>query len=645
MDRQRLLCICNALKSLPVSELGILQNMKSSEGVFLLPNGAETASDQQHIVQLLIQSDEQAWAQLIGDVIKPSLYSRRHHIKELLDRHGVSLESVVSQLYLKLTRNEAAVLRNFRHECRLSSYLYMHVLDAAQSEIRKEQQGRCPPFLQTPIEAAKTEGCSLEEYLDCAEQLRAASTLLLELQKQHPLYYCVLCLRILFNKTSKETAVLLHKSVNSIDQILHRAQATLRRYRAAAVQDNTKNFIYSNNTLKHREMMEPKIKWKRRNNEEIRICMLMITHSCNLNCTYCYEAFKSAKKMDLELAKSIILNEVEYVKQHKDIKGLEIDFMGGEPLTNFPLIKELVEWAENEIVRVPFLFFITSNGTLFDDERKAWFREHRDTIVVGVSYDGTTEMQRKNRKTQDNQIDMEFFHETWPFQEFHMTISQDSLPHLAEGILEIQKKGYAVNAALAQGVEWNDEDASLYDEQLQLLEKAYLNDLSLPPINLLSNVINVKSSAEVLTETQGRFCGTGSGMITYDTDGKIYGCHMFSPIVLGRRAKELDPENPPCQGAFEDSYCAACVLKLNCPTCAGFNYRYRGDISKRDHRWCKMVYVQLKRACEFQIKAIATHLNSLGEYDAGLAEQALKAYPILSADCLTEQKGPYLYTK
>lgn len=620
----------------PVSEL-LFQQRKGQT--------ADMVSAQHSMVQSLIQSDEEAWKKIIGDVIKPSLFSSRHHLKALMSRHGVSPESVVSLLYLKLLRNDAAVLRNFRHECRLSSYLYMHVLDAAQCEIRKEQQGRCPSFLQTPIEEVETEGCSLEERLDYAEDLRTASTLLLKLQKKHPLYYCVLCLRILFNKTSKETAALLHKSVNCIDQTLHRAQAALRRYRAATAQDNTENCTYSNNKPNQQKKMEPKIQWKRRNNEEIRICMLMITHSCNLNCTYCYEAFKSSKKMDMQLAKSIILKEVEYVKQHKDIKGLEIDFMGGEPLTNFPLIKGLVEWAESELIEVPFLFFITSNGTLFDDERKAWFRKHRDTIVVGVSYDGTTEMQRKNRKTHENQIDMDFFHETWPFQEFHMTISQDSLPHLAEGILEIQKKGYAVNAALAQGVEWNDEDARLYDEQLQLLEKAYLNDLSLPPINLLSNVINVKSSAEVLTTTQERFCGTGSGMITYDTDGKIYGCHMFSPIVLGSLAKELDPENPPCQGAFEDSYCAACVLKLNCPTCAGFNYRYRGDISKRDHRWCKMVYVQLKRACEFQIKAIATHLNRLGEYDAGLAEQALKAYPILSADCLTVQKGPYLYTE
>lgn len=597
------------------------------------------------LIEALCQSDETTWKKLIQEVIRPSLRTHRFHIKSQMEQYGIEPDSVISALYIKLSQNNFAVLRDFRHESKLSTYLYMRILDAAQQEIRKQTKGSKLAISESAFQEEGAPGYATLDMINNREELQLTRSLLLKLQQRHPLYYCVLCLRVLFNKTSYETAALLHKSVNNIDQILRRAQATLRRYRAAAILGNTMNFIYSNHTPKHRKNMQPKIQWKRRNNEEIRICMLMITHSCNLNCTYCYEEFKSAKKMDIELAKSIILKEVEYVKRHKNIKGLEIDFMGGEPLTNFPLIKGLVEWAESELVEVPFLFFITSNGTLFDDERKAWFREHRDTIVVGVSYDGTTEMQRKNRKTQDNQIDMDFFHETWPFQEFHMTISQDSLPHLAEGILEIQKKGYAVNAALAQGVEWNDKDASLYDEQLQLLEKAYLNDLSLPPINLLSNVINVKSSAEVLTTTQERFCGTGSGMITYDTDGKIYGCHMFSPIVLGSRAKELDPENPPCQGAFEDSYCAACVLKLNCPTCAGFNYRYRGDISKRDHRWCKMVYVQLKRACEFQIKAIATHLNSLGEYDASLAEQALKAYPILSADYLTMQKGPYLYTE
>lgn len=595
------------------------------------------------LIEALCKSDEIAWNKLIQEIIRPSLYSHRFQIKSQMEQYGIEPDSVISALYLKLTQNDSAILRNFRHESKLSTYLYMHILDTAQQEIRKQSKGSQRTSSEDELQLEAAQGYTPLEAVINGEHLQVTRDILLKLQRQHPLYYCVLCLRIMLNKTSKETAKLLHRNVNNIDQLLHRAQTTMRRYRTKAAQDKQKEIPYTNNQVTMNKIMKPKIQWTRKPDEQIRVCMLMITHSCNLNCTYCYEEFKSAKKMDFELAKSIILKEVEYVKRNKNLKGLEIDLMGGEPLTNFPLIKELVEWAESGSIDVPFLFFITSNGTLFDDERKEWFREHRDTIVVGVSYDGTPEMQRKNRNTHDDQIDMEFFYKTWPFQEFHMTISQDTLPHLAEGILEIQRKGYKITASLAQGVDWSEYDAGIYDEQLQLLAEAYLNDISLPPVNILGTPISVLTSAEVQLRTQERFCGTGSGMITYDTDGKAYGCHMFSPIVLGHRALELNRESSPCAGAFEDSYCKACVLKLNCPTCAGFNYRYRGDVSKRDHRWCKMIYVQMKRACEFQIKAIANHLNDLGDYDASLAEQALKAYPILHAEDLAEQKGPYLY--
>ena len=225
-----------------------------------------------------------------------------------------------------------------------------------------------------------------------------------------------------------------------------------------------------------------------------RTCMLMITHACNLNCTYCYEKHKSNKAMSFDLAKKLILKECQVVQTSPLFHELEIDLMGGEPMMNFDLIKQLVEWTANNPLPVPWIFFITTNGTLFDDERKKWFRKYKHLITLGASYDGTPEMQKKNRDTDKSSIDMGFFHETWPGQGFHMTISQETLPHLAEGILELQRKGYHLEAALAQGINWNDKDSEVYLEQLQILSEAYLKEPELQPINLLSRVLNIMSS-------------------------------------------------------------------------------------------------------------------------------------------------------
>ena len=226
--------------------------------------------------------------------------------------------------------------------------------------------------------------------------------------------------------------------------------------------------------------------WERPVHSGRRTCMLMITHTCNLNCTYCYEKYKSNKVMQFELAKKLILKECKVVQEDPRFRELEIDLMGGEPMMNFTLIRQLVEWAEMEPLSVPYVFFMVTNGTLFDEERKDWFRQHKNRIVVGASFDGTFEMQEENRKTLEGSVDMDFFQTTWPEQGFHMTISQETLPHLAEGVLEMQRKGYLLEASLAQGIEWTDRDAQIYLEQLYILSDAYLHAPELCPINLLT---------------------------------------------------------------------------------------------------------------------------------------------------------------
>lgn len=374
--------------------------------------------------------------------------------------------------------------------------------------------------------------------------------------------------------------------------------------------------------------MEAEI-WERSPSTGRRTCMLMITHACNLNCSYCYEKYKSDREMSFELAKELILKECRVVQEDDRFHELEIDLMGGEPMMNFPLIKQLVEWTDKNPLPVPWLFFITTNATLFDEDKKKWFQKYKHLIIVGASYDGTPEMQRKNRATPRNSIDMEFFHETWPTQGFHMTISQETLPYLSEGVLEMQRKGYRLEAALAQGVEWSENDAEVYLEQLRILSNAYLEDSKLKPINLLTNALNILPSNQVTNLKQGKWCGSGIHMITYDVDGKAYGCHLFTSVVLGKEAKERDKFQWDCSEATEDPYCQSCILKQTCPTCAGFNYQFRRNVARRDHRWCKMVLAEKLAACEFQIKILAQCRESLNEVDASYAKGALVAYNIL----------------
>lgn len=372
-----------------------------------------------------------------------------------------------------------------------------------------------------------------------------------------------------------------------------------------------------------------------------RTCMLMITHACNLNCSYCYESHKDDSRMDIGLAKEIILREAKFVSESKDFDEMEIDFMGGEPFMNYPLIKDVVEWLEQGAIDVPWICFITTNGTLLTDEIKSWLRNHKKTLHLGISYDGDNGMQSTNRGTDRYRLDLDFFRELWPDQPFHMTVSKETLPVLAEGILDIQKKGYKVEASLAEGIDWTIDDAVLYRKQLCTLKDAYLKDTTLVPINLLSRFIDV-FDLPAETRVQEKWCGTGKYMATYDVDGQKYGCHMFTSLVLGKdKAVLSDSVEWDSRESTADSYCKACVLRTFCPTCPGFNYKYRGHIAVRDKRRCPMFLANAMTACEFQVERIAM-IGKLDMTDAQYGQAAINAYKALQDMDLVNTKSPYI---
>lgn len=370
-----------------------------------------------------------------------------------------------------------------------------------------------------------------------------------------------------------------------------------------------------------------------------RTCMLMVTHACNLNCSYCYETHKRNAYMDVNLAKEIILREAQFVKESNQFDELEIDFMGGEPFMNFPLIKGIVEWLEMGVIDVPWICFATTNATLLTNEIKNWLREHKNTINLGASYDGTSKMQSANRATDKYNLDLAFFHELWPHQPLHMTISKETLPMLAEGVLDIQKKGYTVEAALAEGIDWTMDDALMYREQLCILKDAYLKNTALTPFNRLSRYVNVFNLL-AKEKVQEKWCGTGKYIATYDIDGKIYGCHMFTPLVCGNKALLADAVEWDSPESNADDYCKICVLKSFCPTCPGFNYKYRGHIAIRDKRWCPVILAEALTACEFQVELLAS-MDKLDEKDAQHGKAALEAYKVLKNLDIEKSQSPY----
>ena len=99
--------------------------------------------------------------------------------------------------------------------------------------------------------------------------------------------------------------------------------------------------------------------------------VMNLTNQCNLSCQYCYEFGEDKvatpegkpKFMDFETARA----SVDYLFSNPaGRRGVHITFFGGETLMNFPLLKQVVDYAERKPAEMGRYidFSLTTNATL-----------------------------------------------------------------------------------------------------------------------------------------------------------------------------------------------------------------------------------------------------------------------------------------
>jgi len=187
--------------------------------------------DDSLFVSKLIAFDDEAWEYLISEIVTPLAKSNKLGIASIFRRHSMPLESIISEIFLNLTNNDCAVLRNFRYECSFRTYMYLRVYAAAQAVIRKKT-GNIPLVLSD-----LTEGTALIECDDASsssttdEHVNQANQLLERLWKENPAYALVLLMRHDLKLPSRDVGLLMGKTQANIDQLLHRAQKRMSDYR------------------------------------------------------------------------------------------------------------------------------------------------------------------------------------------------------------------------------------------------------------------------------------------------------------------------------------------------------------------------------------------------------------------------------
>ena len=333
--------------------------------------------------------------------------------------------------------------------------------------------------------------------------------------------------------------------------------------------------------------------------ERTKLITLLLTRECNLRCSYCYVKSYTGGTMSLKTAQDIISQVFE--KAAGSFGRVEFAFLGGEPLCAFHRLREICEWTWGREWPLPYVFSASTNGTLCTDEIRRWMAEHNRLFFPSLSYDGLICAQDVNRCGSGSQIDLDFFHQYWPDVPVKMTITEESVRYLFQNIQLLNERGIQVNDTFADGVPpWKESSLRILDQQLQMLCDEQLKRPQPHPSDLLSIDLT-----KILSDGKRSLfaCDAGRTRITYDWDGKEYGCHLLSPLVLSSWQMDVLPSALFGERPLQDP-CSGCELDMLCPSCEGNSYRLNQSCWLREDKTCRLFRHQLYFACEFQMKRL-----------------------------------------
>ena len=155
-----------------------------------------------------------------------------------------------------------------------------------------------------------------------------------------------------------------------------------------------KGFIYDTN----KEIFVDNISLKLRKTKEYLLTptilhIFVVSKNCNLNCIYC-QAGNLNQNIDYKMSKEVAKKSVDIALESPS-DYLTFEFQGGEPLTNFDVIKYIVEYSKENANGKYIEYNLVSNLILLTDEMIDFFEENNVSICTSI--DGNEELQNINR--------------------------------------------------------------------------------------------------------------------------------------------------------------------------------------------------------------------------------------------------------
>jgi len=124
--------------------------------------------------------------------------------------------------------------------------------------------------------------------------------------------------------------------------------------------------------------------------------IFVVTLRCEHSCHYCQVSRRSQNTLKYDMSHETALDAVDLAFRSPN-PNIKIEFQGGEPLLNFPLLESIVLESEerNKVVGKNLAFVIATNLAMIDDRILDFCRSH--SILLSTSLDGPRDLHNANR--------------------------------------------------------------------------------------------------------------------------------------------------------------------------------------------------------------------------------------------------------
>jgi uncharacterized protein len=306
---------------------------------------------------------------------------------------------------------------------------------------------------------------------------------------------------------------------------------------------------------------------------------------------------------------------------------LSIGFFGGEPLLNFKIIREAVEYskagAEKRNKKVDFR--MTTNATLLSREIMKFLEKENFALLFSI--DGPQKIHDRMRKFKGGIPSFQCVMKN--IKKYSNNYSADftvrgtftrATPNFSEQVLFLNRQGF--KSVSVEPAQLNPEDPNSITSDGEIMRIKYeydrLADIYLESFRSGSPIHFFHFDHCLIKLLQPHphhsECGSGAGLISITPDGKIFPC--FEAVVeeencIGHIDSGFYPEK---RNVFSKMFvdtregCRECWLRYYCGGgCHAFNIRYNKNIHLPYRPHCELTKHRFMLACW-----ILSEINSLG---------------------------------